>query len=201
MNEKEALLRSSGKLYDYRKVEDNAWINLRALLPQINSTPSPEQSRKLLEQVIGVFPESSTINTPFYADLGCHIHLGENVSINLDCLFLDEALITIKDGAKIGPRCSFYTAIHPLDPVIRATGLERALPITIEENVWIGGSVVINGGVTIGKGSVIGSGSVVTHDIEPGVFAAANPCRVIRPITKEDCLKDQKEYEDYLANA
>ncbi len=199
MNEKEAARRANGQLYDYRKVEDDSWMRMRILLPKINNAPAPEASRKLLEQVIGTFPKSATINTPFFADLGHHIHLGQRVVINMDCLFLDEGLITIKDGSMIGPRCCFYTPIHPMDPEVRATGLETALPITVEENVWIGGSCVINGGVTIGKGSVIGSGSVVTHDIEPGVFAVGNPCTIIRKIDEEESLYWKKLYEDYLA--
>lgn len=101
----------------------------------------------------------------------------------------------------IGPRCSMYTATHPLDAQIRKTGVELALGITIEEDVWIGGSCVINGGVTIHKESVIGSGSVVTRDIPPGVLAAGNPCRVIRTISdeeKEHWKAMYKEYEAFL---
>ena len=121
----------------------------------------------------------------------------------MDCMILDEARVIFKDRCAIGPRCCFYTAIHPMDAKVRATGLEICKPIVIEEDVWMGGSCVVNGGVTIHAGSVIGSGSVVTHDIPPRVFAAGNPCRVIREIGEEEqkYWQDQyEEYQDFLAN-
>ena len=99
---------------------------------------------------------------------------------------MDGAPITLGRNCFLGPSCGLYTANHPLNAVQRAQGLERALPITLGDDVWLGGNVVILPGVTIGSGSVIGAGSVVTHDIPPGVVAAGNPCRVLRPITEAD---------------
>ena len=98
----------------------------------------------------------------------------------MDCVILDEALVTIGSNVFIAPQCGFYTAGHALDVKTRNDMLEYALPITIGDNVWIGGGVKVMPGVTIGSGSVIGGGSVVTTDIPSGVLAAGNPCRVIR---------------------
>lgn len=189
--------RNAGLLYNVYETGDPSWHEARQLLPKINACGLPEEARPMLESLLGRYPKSSSITLPFYCDLGHGIELGEHVGINMDCLFLDEARIILKDRVKIGPRCSFYTPIHPMDPEIRATGLEKAAPITIEEDVWLCGSVTVNGGVTIGKGSVIGSGSVVVHDIEPGVFAAGNPCRVIRKIGEADRALCQAEYDAY----
>jgi maltose O-acetyltransferase len=77
-----------------------------------------------------------------------------------------------------------YAATHPLSAEQRATGLEAGKPVTIGEDVWIGGGAIICPGVTIGSGSVIGAGAVVTKDIPPGVFAAGNRARVIRALEK-----------------
>ena len=99
---------------------------------------------------------------------------------------MDGAPITIGAHCFIGPNCGIYTASHPLTAEQRNQGLERALPITIGDNVWIGGNVTILPGVTIGSACVIGAGSVVTHDIPAGMIAVGNPCRVLRPITPED---------------
>lgn len=99
----------------------------------------------------------------------------------------------------IGPRVSIYTASHPIDLDVRKSGLEYALPVTIENDVWIAGSVTINPGVTIGEGTIIGSGSVVTKSIPPRVIAAGNPCKVIRQITAEDRQYWQDQQADYMA--
>ena len=112
--------------------------------------------------------------------------MGDNVFINAYCVILDEAKVTIGNNVFIAPQCGFYTAGHPLDKDLRRRKLEYSLPITIGDDVWIGGMVCVMPGVTIGAGSVIGGGSVVVNDIPEGVLAAGNPCRVIRRITPED---------------
>ncbi len=102
--------------------------------------------------------------------------------INYDLVILDEAKVSIGNNVFIGPQCGFYTAIHPLDVAQRNLGIEKASPITIQDNVWIGGKVCILPGVTIGEGAVIGAGSVVTKDIPPYSLAVGNPAKVIRKI-------------------
>ena len=108
---------------------------------------------------------------------------------------MDCAPITIGSYCFIGPNCGIYTAIHPLYPEDRKRGLEKAKPITIGDNVWIGGDVTILPGVTIGANTVIGAKSVVTKDITAGVLAMGNPCRVVRDITEKDCIQEEVRHE------
>ena len=122
-------------------------------------------------------------------DYGVNCRIGDGSFLNHGAYLMDGAAITIGKRCFLGPNCGLYTASHPLDPAQRALGLERALPITLEDDVWLGGHVVILQGVTVGAGSVIGAGSVVTRDIPPGVVAAGNPCRVLRPIAEADRIR------------
>jgi maltose O-acetyltransferase len=122
------------------------------------------------------------IQPPFYCDYGTNIILGDKVFFNFNCVVLDVTYVRIGSRSLFGPNVQIYTATHPLDFKTRASGLEYAKPITIGEDVWIGGSAVICPGVTIGDRTVIGAGSVVTKDIPSDVFAAGNPCRVIRSL-------------------
>lgn len=120
------------------------------------------------------------IQPPFYCDYGTNIITGEGVFFNFNCVVLDVMEVNIGSKTMFGPNVQIYTATHPLDYKIRNTGLEYAKPITIGENVWVGGSVVICPGITIGDNSIIGAGSVVTKSIPANVIAAGNPCKVIR---------------------
>jgi maltose O-acetyltransferase len=113
------------------------------------------------------------------------ITLGDKVFFNFNCVLLDVMPITIGSRTLLGPNVQIYTAMHPMNHQERATGLEFAKPISIGEDVWLGGSVVVCPGVTIGDRSVIGAGSVVTKDIPADVFAAGNPCRVIRSLKQD----------------
>lgn len=189
--------RDQGELYDVYQTGDPSWLRARMLIGELRCCRTPEEARDRLETLLEAYPKSSVIVPPFTCDLGSRIRIGEHCHINMDCLFLDEGRITIGDHVLIGPRCSFYTPVHPLDAQIRRTGLETARPISIESDVWLGGSVVVNPGVTIGAGSVIGSGSVVTRSVPAGVFAAGNPCRVIRRLDEKDREIWHQRFEDY----
>ncbi|WP_314590784.1 sugar O-acetyltransferase [Paenibacillus terrigena] len=149
----------------------------------------------ILRKLFGKTAEAFHIEQPFYCDYGYNIEIGNNFYANHNCIMLDCATITFGDNVFIAPNCGFYTAGHPLDVEQRNEGLEIAFPITVGNNVWIGGGVSVLPGVTIGDNSVIGAGSVVTKDIPPGVIAAGNPCRVIRSITEEDKNK-YRHYRD-----
>ena len=120
------------------------------------------------------------VTPPFYCDYGRHITLGRNVYFNFDCVILDVAPVRIGDNVLFGPAVQIYTATHPLDAEARRSGIESGKPIVIGDDAWIGGGAILNPGVTIGARSVIGAGSVVTKDIPDDVFAAGNPCKVIR---------------------
>lgn len=145
--------------------------------------PSDNESRETAVRVIlGSCGEHPIVNSPFYCDYGCNIHVGDHFFSNFNLTILDEAMVTIGNHTYIGPNVSLYTACHPTDPVERRKGTEWAKPITIGNDVWIGGNVTVLPGITIGNGCTIGAGSVVTSDIPEGSIAVGNPCRVIKTI-------------------
>lgn len=153
------------------------------LLKVINGSASDEQSvNNAVANLIGRYSSLPVIVPPFYCDYGSNIQLGKNVYFNFNCVLLDVCPIEIGDDVLFGPNVQVYAAAHPLDWQTRASGLEFGKPISIGNNVWIGGSSVICPGVTIGKKSVVGAGSVITKDIPEGVLAAGNPCRIIRDL-------------------
>lgn len=149
--------------------------------------PSQEKERNtLLQGLLGSIGSILAIESPFFCDFGYNIHIGENFYSNHGLVILDGAEVRFGHNVFIAPNCGFYTASHPIDAELRRKGLEFAHPITVGNDVWIGGGCQILGGVTIGNNVVIGAGSVVTKDIPSDVVAVGNPCRVLRPITKED---------------
>ncbi len=152
-----------------------------------NQLPSDNKSMLIiLQQIIGDLGKNCIITQPFYCDFGYNIKLGDNFYANHNCVILDGAKVTIGNNVFIGPNCCISTANHPLDYEQRNQGIEYAIPITIQDNVWIGANVTILSGVTISKNSVIGAGSVVTKDIPSNVIAVGNPCKILRPITSQD---------------
>ncbi len=157
---------------------------------EINQLPPIEVEKRLelFRKLLGSTGKKFYIEQPFRCDYGWNIHLGEDFYCNYNCTILDIGKVTIGDRVMIAPNVSIYTAGHPVDPKMRASGYEYGIDISIGNDVWIGGNTVINPGVTIGNNVVIGSGSVVTKDIPANVIAAGNPCRVIRPLTPEDKL-------------
>lgn len=149
--------------------------------------PSDEAGqRTLMQQLLGRTKEAFCIIAPFWCDYGYNIEVGENFFANHNTVILDAAKVTFGDNVFIAPNCGFYTAGHPIDAERRNAGLEYAYPITVGDNVWIGGGVQVMPGVTIGSNVVIGGGSVVVKDIPSNSVAVGNPCRVIRPITEAD---------------
>ena len=182
MTEKEKC--AAGELYlaecdeliaDRNRAKDICW--------QANQLPpSAREARCALLRGLFGSCENFTIEPDFWCDYGCNIHLGKNFYANHGLVILDGARVTIGDNVMIAPQCGLYTAAHPLDAQTRNALLEYAKPITIGDNVWLGGGVKVMPGVTIGAGAVIAGGSVVIRDIPAGMLAAGNPCRVIRPI-------------------
>lgn len=160
----------------------------KALNRRYNNTIESEQEERhsILKELFGSIGKNPWIEPNLRCDYGKHISIGDNFYANYDCIFLDCCPITIGDNVLFGPRVCVFTASHPIDPHIRATGLEFAKPIHIGNNVWIGGNTVINPGVTIGDNVIIGSGSVVTKDIPANVIAVGNPCHILREITEKD---------------
>ncbi|MFD4402807.1 sugar O-acetyltransferase [Nocardia sp. NPDC058499] len=153
------------------------------LLDRFNETKSGDeaQRRDILENLLGAVGEGSWIMPRFQCDYGYLIELGRNSFLNYDAIVLDCAPVRIGDDVSIGPRAQLLTALHPMDDhELRRQRWETAAPITIGDNVWLGGGVLVCPGVTIGANAVVGAGSVVTRDVPPQVFAAGNPCRVVR---------------------
>jgi maltose O-acetyltransferase len=181
--EKEKML--AGELYNAVDPELVAWRRrCRLLLNRLNVSRDDETElrRELLLELLGAQAAHLWLEPPFYCDYGSNIRLGQNVFFNFNCVILDVAPVTIGDNVMFGPNVQVYTATHPLDWQERAQGLEFAKPITIGSHVWIGGGAILCPGVTVGDRTVLGAGSVVTKDIPPDVFAAGNPCKVIRSL-------------------
>lgn len=145
--------------------------------------PADDDGRRLLlAELLGEMGEGCWVEAPFGCDYGSNIRLGARVYVNMSCVFLDAAAITLGDDVQIGPCVQLLTSDHPRDPAERAAGLESAHPITIGARSWLGGGTIVLPGVEIGDDSIIGAGSVVTRSIGPGVVAVGNPCRVISSV-------------------
>ena len=144
-----------------------------------------KERNELLRGLLGKSDGDTFINQPFYCDYGSNIRVGRRFFANFNFTVLDEALVTIGDDCFIGPNVSIYTACHSTDPVERNSRREWAKPVTLGDNVWIGGSVTILPGVTIGSNVTIGAGSVVVKDIPDGCVAVGNPCKVVKCLNKE----------------
>jgi maltose O-acetyltransferase len=182
-SEKEKML--AGEFYDSSDPQLKAdRLRARELcqkLAALSVYASAAERAALLTQLFGAATDAY-ITPPFFCDYGRNIELGRNVYFNFNCVILDVARVTIGNNVLFGPAVQVYTASHPMNARERRTGLEYGKPITIGNDVWLGGGAIVCAGVNIGDGSVIGAGSVVTGDIPPGVLAAGNPCRVIREI-------------------
>jgi maltose O-acetyltransferase len=178
--EKEKML--AGELYNAQDPQLLAERQrAQQLFQELNATPADQPARaRLLRELLPHAGTELVLTSPFYCDYGTNITLGDQVYFNFNCTILDVAAVTIGSRTLFGPGVQVYTATHPLDYQERATGLEYAKPISIGEDVWVGGGAIICPGVSIGDRAVIGAGSVVTKDIPADTLAAGNPCRVIR---------------------
>jgi maltose O-acetyltransferase len=158
-------------------------VRARALCQALNALPATHDAERaaLLADLFGT-QTNVYVTPPFHCDYGSNVTLGRNVYFNFNCILLDVAPVHIGDNVLFGPAVQVYTATHPLDAEPRRSGIESGKPIVIGDDVWIGGGAILNPGVTIGARSVIGAGSVVTKDIPDDVFAAGNPCKVIRKL-------------------
>lgn len=141
--------------------------------------------RQLLEQLLGAVGEGTEIRPPLSVDYGAHIRIGARCFANVGLVALDVAAITIGDDVQIGPNVQLLTPTHPVEPGPRRAKWEAAQPITIGDNVWLGGGVIVLPGVTIGENTVVGAGAVVTRDLPADVVAVGNPARVVRQLDAE----------------
>ena len=157
----------------------------RDLCRSLNATREGQQDerRAILRALFGKGGETVWMQPPFFCDYGSNIELGERVFFNFNCVVLDVCPVRIGSFTLFGPAVQIYTPMHPFDAELRRR-VEYGKPVEIGSDVWVGGGAIILPGVRIGSRTVIGAGSVVTRDIPEGVFAAGNPCRVIREITE-----------------
>ena len=175
----------AGQIYDACNPELLEELNaVKVLCQQYNNLlPTDFAARnQMLQQMLGQADADTFINQPFYCDYGKQIRVGKRFFANFCLTILDEAPVTFGDDCFVGPNVSIYTACHSTNPVERNTRQEWAKPVTIGNNVWIGGSVTILAGVTIGDNCTIGAGSVVTRDIPANSIAVGNPARVVKQV-------------------
>jgi maltose O-acetyltransferase len=176
----------AGELYDPLEPELVAGRErARDLCHALNATRErdAEVRRSILRDLFGRGGDTVWMQPPFFCDYGTNIELGERVFFNFNCVVLDVCLVRIGDYTLFGPGVQILTPMHPMNAELRRRE-EYGKPIEIGSDVWVGGGVLILPGVHVGSRSVVGAGSVVTRDVPEGVFAAGNPCRVIREITE-----------------
>jgi maltose O-acetyltransferase len=157
------------------------------LLRAYNVTGATEldERRRILEALLGDIGDDSVIRPPLQMDYGYQTKIGARCFLNMGVVILDVARVIIGDDVQIGPNVQLLTPTHPLDADQRRSRLEAAEPITIGDNVWLGGGVIVCPGVTIGCDTVVGAGAVVTKDLPAGVLAVGNPARILRTIVQQ----------------
>ncbi|MEP1086590.1 sugar O-acetyltransferase [Algoriphagus sp.] len=183
MTEKEKML--AGELYQAGDPElANERLQVRKLVKTFNdSNPEDVESRiSLIRQILGKAGKNIWIEPPFYCDYGSNIEVGDDVFFNFNCVVLDVCKVKLGDRVFVAPNVQFYPATHPLDPKVRGEMWEYGKPISIGNDVWIGGSAVICPGVTIGDRTVIAAGAVVTKDFPSDVVIGGNPARIIKQL-------------------
>ena len=176
----------AGEMYDPLDPElVAAPVRVRDLCQHLNATRESEEAerRRILRDLFGKGGDTVWMQPPFYCDCGSSTELGERVFFNFSCTVLDACPVRIGDFTLLGPSVQLYTPLHPFNAERRRRE-EFGKPIEIGSDVWVGGGAIMLAGVRIGSRAVIGAGSVVTRDVPDAVFAAGNPCRVIRAITE-----------------
>jgi maltose O-acetyltransferase len=174
----------AGEMYDPLEPElVKARARARDLCQALNATreAEPEARREIVRQLFARGGDTVWMQPPFFCDYGSNIELGERVFFNFNCVVLDVCPVRIGEYSLFGPNVQIYTPMHPFDAALRRKQ-EYGKPVAIGSDVWVGGGAIILPGVRVGSRTVIGAGSIVTRDVPDGVFAAGNPCRVIREI-------------------
>ena len=177
---RELMLAGEPYITDATLEEDQAAA--RAAMDAYNDNRDPSQQRRLLEELVDSVGPETVLRPPVYVDYGSHITIGARCFANYGLMALDVARITIGDDVQIGPNVQLLTPTHPLEAGPRRVKWESAGPITIGDNVWLGGGAIVLAGVTIGANTVVGAGAVVTRDLPADVIAVGNPARVVRSL-------------------
>ena len=177
----------AGDLYlaDDAEIAEQAAV-AHDVMAAYNATTSRQEPlrRVLLAQLLGAVGDGTVLRPPLYVDYGSNLRIGARTFVNFGLVALDVAAITIGDDVQIGPNVQLLTPTHPVEPEPRRDKWEAARPITIGDNVWLGGGVIVLPGVNIGANTVVGAGSVVTKDLPADVVAVGNPARVVRTLTE-----------------
>ena len=184
---KDRMLR--GELYNGADAEMVAdFTRAQELLYRFNHSAPGEQAERdaILLELLGSVGEGVHIRPPFHLEYGTRVSIGAGTFINFGCVMLDVVEITIGAACQVATCVQFLTATHPVDPEPRRLGWESAEPITVGDNVWLGGGAILCPGVTIGDDTVVGAGAVVTRDLPAGVVAVGSPARVLREIGERD---------------
>ena len=182
----------SGELYlagDAELVKERA--RCQALLERYNATSHTDRDERdrLLRDLLGEVGDGVVINPTFRCDYGYNISIGAGTFVNYGCAMLDVVPICIGAACQLATSVQLLAATHPIDPEPRRLGWECGTPITVGDNVWLGGGVIVCPGVTIGDDTVVGAGAVVTRDLPGGVVAVGNPARVLREIGARDAAE------------
>lgn len=171
--------------YDPELIADRS--RARVTLQKLNACPPDDDgARKAFTAELLGRESDAFVQAPFFCDYGFNIAVGRGFYCNFNCVILDVAPVTIGDRVLLGPAVQIYTATHPLDAAVRASGIEGGKPVTIGNDVWIGGGAIVLPGVKIGDRAVIGAGSVVTRDVPADVVVAGNPARVLHTLQASD---------------
>lgn len=180
-----------GELYRGSDPESaDEFRRVQKMLAEFNGTgpdAGPERYA-LLRRMLRHVGEDVVVRPSFYCEYGA-LSIGDRTFLNADVIALDVAQITIGAACQIGPRVQLLTATHPIDPTARRAGWEYGVPITIAENVWLGGGVIVCPGVSIGEDTVVAAGAVVAGDLPPGVVATGVPARIVRSIDSRDLVQ------------
>ena len=183
MTEKEKMI--CGELYD---AGDKELVNERKRARQILAKINKNCEKVKIDELRKLIPsadETTGVQAPFYCDYGYNIQIGKNFYVNFNAIFLDVCPIKIGDNCMFGPNVQLYTATHPINPIERNSGYEYGKPITIGNNVWIGGGAIVYPGVSIGDNSIIAAGAVIVKDVPNNVIVGGNPAKVIKEIYLE----------------
>ncbi|WP_068613904.1 sugar O-acetyltransferase [Paenibacillus tuaregi] len=181
--EKQKML--DGELYlasDPELTRERAYARRMTRLYNLTTEMDEERRSQILKELLGSTGETVSMEPNIRFDYGSNIHVGENFYANFDCTILDVCEVRIGDHCMFGPGVHVYTATHPVNPYERIQGPEYGKPVTLGNNVWVGGRAIINPGVTIGNNVVIASGAVVTKDIPDNMIVGGNPARIIKQV-------------------
>ena len=179
-----------GELYVVDDELEREQARAQELVERYNATRHGEQElrERLLRELLGEVGEGVVVRPPFRCDYGSHISLGAGTFVNYGCVLLDVAPIHVGANCQLATNVQLLTPMHPIDPEPRRAGWEAAEPITVGDNVWLGGGAIVCPGVTIGENTVVGAGAVVTRDLPAGVVAVGSPARVLREIDARDAV-------------